>query len=150
MLHFLEQDFDTAGRVLTIGPRRDRWSFGRDAVKATKWAPEIISSGVGGNTPGSEHWRAKMDVTFALYGALAQEPVLVEATSSTFTVMNLGRARGRLAPLPPVRRVLDLKREVYRSSREREATGREMPFHFRRGSHRTFAPTDTRWRRARR
>ena len=93
MLHFLEQDFDTAGRVLTIGPRRDRWSFGRDAVKATKWAPEIISSGVGGNTPGSEHWRAKMDVTFALYGALAQEPVLVEATSSTFTVMNLGRAR---------------------------------------------------------
>jgi hypothetical protein len=138
MLHFFEQDYDSAGRVVTIGRRRDRWSFGRVAVKATKWAPEIIPSGFGGNTPDSEHWRAKMDVTFALCGALAQEPVLVEATSSAFTAMNLGRVRGRLAPVPPVRHILDLKRKVYRSNREHEATGHEMPFHFRRGSHRTF------------
>ena len=71
-------------------------------------------------------------------GKARRDVGLVEATSSAFTAMNLGRACGRLAPVPQVRRILNLKRKVYRSNREHEATGREMPFHFRRGSHRTF------------
>ena len=53
--------------------------------------------------------------------------------------MNLGRACGCLAPVPQVRRILNLKRKVYRSNREHEATGREMPFHFRRGRPQNFS-----------
>jgi hypothetical protein len=131
ILHTFEQH---VGNV--IGSTRCQWACSRAAIMNNDWAFE----GERGQftEEGDEAATWIIHLIFACCGALAQGPELVEATSSTFTAMNFGRARGRLAPVPPVRRILDLQRKVYRSNREHEATGREMPFHFRRGSHRTF------------
>ena len=54
------------------------------------------------------------DRVLAACGILATEPQLGDTPRSTaFTGMNVGRGKGRLPPVPPIRRVLNIDRTHY-------------------------------------
>ena len=52
--------------------------------------------------------------------------------------MNVGRGRGRLAPVPSIRRVMDINRVLYPRRPSGKPRGREMLLHYRRGTFRTY------------
>lgn len=63
-------------------------------------------------------------------GLVAAEPTLGDApTSFAFASMNRGRNQGRLSPIPPIRRMLDMNRTTYPTRGASEPTGREVSKH---------------------
>lgn len=52
--------------------------------------------------------------------------------------MNVGRGRGRLAPVPSIRRVMDINRVLYPRRPSGKPRGRAMLLHYRRGTFRTY------------
>ena len=126
-------------RPATYGPEAREWTSRRAVLFPTSWAVEVSENNYGDIRNLGLHetdqfvYGLQHEQVLACCGALATTPTLVDAqVASSFTSMNRGRGLGRLAPVPPIKRVLDIHRTIHTARGFVGHTGREMPMHYRR------------------
>lgn len=137
------REYDTTGKVFHFfGPLADGWvRNSRYLYFPTSMAVEQRDGNWGPIEKHPDHEPLFYEdvIVRALVGLIQTEPTFSEWPSGRHhQAVNAGRARGKLVPLPNIR-VLQVNRTLYAQvAREHEATGREMPSHFRRAHSRTF------------
>lgn len=119
-------------RPTLYSPVGREWTSSSIVFMRSGWAIEIAPDryvGVEGITlPDQDRFNVTLGVDriLAACGILATEPQLGDTPRSpAFTGMNVGRGKGRLPPVPPIRRVLNIDRTHY-CPVDRERTVRKL------------------------